>query len=317
MPLKIALVLSMLIQLGAAITAVLLIRRTRYNVSWILISLGFVLMAFRRLFEFSTLFWETQVVSKEEINNWTGVVISILMLTGLIYIRKIFTLQEQTEELRKEAEARLLKAVIQTEEKARQTFARELHDGLGPVLSSIKMTISAIEVERIDKSNQAIIERACKVTDEAIITLKEISNHLSPYLLKNYGLKKALENFFNNLLANSDIRFEINCNMESKRYNYDIEISIFRIICELLNNSIKHASPNLITASLTDNGEKISIEYQDNGCGFDRMNLTESSISKGMGLENIRSRIKSMDGDYHVYSEPGKGVRLNINIPVK
>ena len=317
MLLQIALVLSMLIQLGAAIIAVSLIRRTRYNVSWILISLGFVLMALRRLFEFSTLFWEIQLISKEEINSWIGIVISIFMLIGLIFIRQIFNLQDQIEEIRKEGEVRLLKAIIQTEEKARQTFARELHDGLGPVLSSIKMTISAIDVERLDKSNQGIIERACQVTDEAIVTLKEISNHLSPYLLKNYGLKIALESFFNKILEKSDISFEITCNMGSKRYNYDIEISLFRIICELLNNSIKHGRPNLITICLTDNGDEISLEYQDDGCGFDSKDYSEGNKTKGMGLENIRSRIKSLDGYYHIYSECGKGVRVNIHIPVK
>ncbi|MDD4425516.1 MAG: sensor histidine kinase, partial [Mariniphaga sp.] len=129
MLLQVALLLSMLIQLGAAIISVSLIRRTRFNVSWILISAGFVLMALRRLFEFSALFWETQLISKEEVNSWIGVFISILMLTGVIYIRQIFNLQDRIEEIRKESETRLLKAVIQTEEKARQSFARELHDG--------------------------------------------------------------------------------------------------------------------------------------------------------------------------------------------
>ena len=178
-------------------------------------------------------------------------------------------------------------------------------------------SISAIDVERLDKSNQGIIERACQVTDEAIVTLKEISNHLSPYLLKNYGLKIALESFFNKILEKSDISFEITCNMGSKRYNYDIEISLFRIICELLNNSIKHGRPNLITICLTDNGDEISLEYQDDGCGFDSKDYSEGNKTKGMGLENIRSRIKSLDGYYHIYSECGKGVRVNIHIPVK
>ena len=73
------------------------------------------------MFEFSTLFWETQLISEEDVNSWIGILVSILMLVGVIFIRKIFNLQDQIEEIRKESEAWILKAVIQTEEKARQS----------------------------------------------------------------------------------------------------------------------------------------------------------------------------------------------------
>ena len=317
MLLQVALLLSMLIQLGAAITAVSLIRRTRFNISWILISAGFVLMALRRLFEFSTLFWDTQLISKEEVNSWIGVLISILMLTGVTFIRQIFNLQDRIDEIRKESEARLLKAVIQTEEKARQSFARELHDGLGPVLSSIKMIISAIELEKIDVQNKRIIERTCKATDEAIITLKEISNHLSPHLLKNYGLMKALNTFAKQILIDLDIQMELTDNFGSKRYDYNLEINVFRIVSELLNNSVKHGSPGKIKIDMKENGDYLRIEYEDDGTGFDFKNSANEIHLSGMGLENIRSRIKSLNGYYYMDSEPGEGINVHIQIPLK
>ncbi len=317
MLLKIALLLSMLIQLGAAITAVSLIRRTRFNISWILISAGFVLMALRRLIEFSTLFWETQLISKEGANSWIGVVISMLMLTGVIFIRQIFNLQDYIDEIRKESEARLLKAVIQTEEKARQSFARELHDGLGPVLSSIKMIVSAIEPEKMGASNKRIIERTCKAADEAIIALKEISNNLSPHLLSNYGLIKALDTFANQMLINQDIQLGLTDHIGPKRYPYDLEINVFRIVSELLNNSVKHGDPRKITINIKENRGYLKIEYEDNGAGFILKDRTDEMRISGMGLENIRSRIKSLNGYYYLDSEPGKGVKVHIQIPVK
>lgn len=317
MLLKGALLFSMLIQLGAAIIAVSLIRRTRYNISWILISAGFVLMALRRLFEFSTLFWETQLISREEVNSWIGIFISILLLTGVIFIRQIFNLQDRLDEIRKESEARLLQAVIQAEEKTRQSVARELHDGLGPVLSSIKMTMSAIEVERIDITNKNIIERTCKATDEAIATLKEVSNQLSPHLLKNYGLIMALDTFARQLLSNSDIQFELTENIKSKHLYYDLEISIFRIISELLNNSIKHGHPTKININIADKGEYLSINYKDDGCGFNPEKIKELSNVRGMGLDNINSRVKSLNGYYYIDSEPEKGVKVYFQIPLK
>uniref|UniRef100_UPI0032170E70 sensor histidine kinase n=1 Tax=uncultured Draconibacterium sp. TaxID=1573823 RepID=UPI0032170E70 len=313
MLLKIALLLSMLIQLGAAITAVSLIRKTRYNISWMLISAGFVLMAIRRLFEFSTLFWENQLILNEDTKSWIGVLISVLMLTGVIFIRQIFTLQDRIDEIRKESETRLLKAVIQTEEKARQSFARELHDGLGPVLSSIKMIVSSIELEKMDATNKRIIEHSCKVTDEAILTLKEISNNLSPHLLKNYGLIKALDTFINQLLINSEIQVELTSNIKLKRYSYDLEINVFRIVTELLNNSLNHGSPTKIEVNIKENADCLEIEYYDNGKGFN----THKIDLPGMGLENIRSRIKSLNGYCLLDSELGKGIRAHIQIPVK
>ena len=317
MLLKVALLLSMLIQLGAAITAVSLIRRTRFNISWMLISAGFVLMALRRLFEFSTLFWETQLISKDEINNWIGILISILMLTSVVFIRRIFNLQDQLEEIREGSEISLLSAIIRTEEKTRQAVARDLHDGLGPVLSSVKMTISALDIAKIDSGNKEIVTRASSATDEAITVLKEISNHLSPHLLKNYGLMNALNAKSRQLLSNTNIQFELNGNINDNRYNYDVEINLFRIASELINNSIKHGHPAKIELTIDESNEALYLKYSEDGKGFDTRELQQLTSESRMGLENIRSRVKSLKGYCLIQSEAGQGTKVNIQIPLQ
>jgi signal transduction histidine kinase len=317
MLLKVALLVSMLVQLGAAIIAVSLIRRTRYNVSWILITLAFVLMAIRRLIEFSSLFWETQLFPKENVNSWIGVLISILMLAGLFFIRQIFNLNDHIEELRKGNEARLLSAIIQGEEKARQSIARDLHDGLGPLLSSIKMIISAAETENLDQNNREIIKRSCTVTDEAIVTLKEISNHLSPHLLKNYGLTKAIETLSVQLFGNSRMDFQMSTNIEGERFYDDLEIGIYRIVAELFNNSIKHSVANTVRVKINKTEDLLQLRYNDNGKGFSMEDNHIRHSSKGMGFENIRSRIKSLNGQVLINSEPGKGINIFIQAPLK
>ncbi len=317
MLLKVALLLSMLIQLGAAITAVSLIRRTRFNISWMLISAGFVLMALRRLFEFSTLFWETQLISKDEVNNWIGILISILMLTSVIFIRRIFNLQDQLEEIREGNEVSLLRAIISTEEKTRQAVARDLHDGLGPVLSSIKMTISALDMDKIDTNNKEIATRAASATDEAITSLKEISNHLSPHLLKNYGLMNALEEKSRQLLNNTSIQLDLNGNIGTKRYNYDVEINLFRIATELINNSIKHGHPAKIEITIDELENTLHLKYSDDGKGFKPHESQQITSQSGMGLENIRSRAKSLKGHCFIQSRSGHGTKVNIQIPLQ
>lgn len=178
------------------------------------------------------------------------ILISVLMVVGVIFIRQIFNLQERIDQIRKDSESQELSAIIQTEEKARQSFARNLHNGLAPVLSSMKMTMSAINLEKLDQTYKTTIERSCTATDEAIVSLKEISNNLSPHLLKNDGLTKAIETFANQLLQNSDIKFKISSNIQEKRFSYNLEISLYQIISELLNNSSKHTSPTVINLNI-------------------------------------------------------------------
>ncbi|MDZ4263411.1 MAG: ATP-binding protein [Pseudomonadota bacterium] len=306
MLLKVSLLLSMLIQLGTAIIAVSMIRRTRFNVSWILISFGFVLMTVQRLFEFSSYYWENRLFPTETINSWVGVVVSVLMLISLFYIRRIFNLQDQLDEMRTNSEKRLLSAVILGEEKARQSIAGDLHDGIGPLLSSIKMLVSSGEYDK----------RSCDVIDEAIVSLREIANHLSPHLLKNYGLTKALDTFARQLLLATDIKFEMSSEIGVKRYGYDVEISVYRIVAELLNNSVKHAESSLVSLKIFEMGDSSVVEYSDNGKGFDVTAFCSKEGLSGMGLENICSRVKSIGGVFEINSSAGSGVFVKIIIPL-
>lgn len=313
--LKFAILLSMLFQLGAAVYAISLIRRTRYNISWILISASFVLMAVRRLFDFSSLFWEDLLFKREEVNSWIGVVISLLMFSGVIFIRKIFNLNDRIEQLRQESEQRILSAVIQTDDKARQTFARELHDGLGPVLSSIKMTLSAVNRESLTPVNRAIFERAFSATDNSIATLKEIANNLSPHLLKNYGLVKAIENLAGQLFDGSKINVSINAEVDENLISEEMKISCYRIISELMNNSLKHANPTEIQLKLNQTNQYLHVHYNDNGQGFSNFQNNKSESVTGMGFNNIISRTKSLKGMYHVETSPGNGFSIEIYFP--
>ena len=318
MILKIALFLSMIIQLATAIVAVSMVRRTRYNVSWILISIAFVLMALERLVEFSSFFWQTKIITKEEVNSWLGILISIFMLISLYYIRQIFNLQDQLDAMRKTSEKRMLMGIIQGEENARRTIAGDLHDGMGPLLSSVKMIISAADTRKMNPENRKIVEQTCSVIDEAIVTLREISNHLSPHLLKNYGLVKAIETLTKQLFANSPIKVVLHSGISDKRYDYDVEINVYRIVTELLNNSVKHAGAANIEMELKEEaGKRLMVDYRDDGKGMEPGFFYGQEVTfSGMGLDNIYSRVTSLDGSVSVESSPGKGFYAHVEIPV-
>ena len=313
MAIKIALILSVILQFGAAIIALSLIRRTRANIAWWLISLGFLLMAFRRVFDIEKIFGLNFHISTDLLSSWVSVVISLLMLISLAFVRRIFNLQRRFDELRKENESRILSAIVRTEESERQHFSKELHDGLGPLLSSVKMAISATRSK--SNNNDKVIANAEKLIDESISTIKEISNKLSPHVLNSFGLYKAVKSFISKIKTIHSTQIKLSGNIEGKRYAYNIEVVLYRVICELITNTLQHARAKNCYIEMEENQDNIlTIKYIDDGIGFKRN--TNLIPEKGMGFSNIQTRIKSINGEFELFSEPGEGVRMVIAIKI-
>ncbi len=310
MSLKIALILSVVLQFAAAAIALSLLKRTRTNIAWWLISLGFLLMAIRRVFEVMEVYNPENDISSGLLNSWTAVVISVFMLLSLIFIKRIFNIQKQIDNLRKQNESRVLSAILKTEEKERQHFAKELHDGLGPLLSSVKMTISASNYMKGD--NKQALANAEKLIDESISTLKDISNKLSPHILINFGLQKAVKSFINRLQIIGDPIIRLNSNLGEKRFAYNLEVVLYRVICELLSNTLRHAGAHNVYIDLIADDKSITLKYIDDGIGFD-VAKEEKKLS-GLGYSNMKSRIKSLNGTFQVFSAPGEGIRVDIQI---
>ena len=311
MELKIALIIAVIVQFIAFIITISLIPKTKFSIAWISISVGFLLMAVRRLVEVFYFFREIPTDKVTIGNSWIAVIISLAMLLSSFYIRKIFEVLNRIHQLRKESEAKLLSAIISTEEKERKHFAKELHDGLGPVLSSAKMTISAIDKKNIEEKNTGLLDKVEKLVDNAILTTKEISNHLTPHVLARYGLKKAIETFIRNAMISEMIQISLSANIDKKRYKESVEVVLYRIFCELINNTQRHAFASKIAISLTDDNKNIELKYEDNGVGFD-----SSHEKYGMGLTNIVSRVKALHGTIDLISSPQKGFNAHIALPL-
>lgn len=309
---QVALIISVLLQFGAFVITISLIPKTKFNISWITISIGFFLMAVRRLSELIDIVNNGQDSTLTLINSWVAVFISLLMFVASFYIRQIFSLQDRINKLRKENEARVLSAIIKTEEKERKKFAKDLHDGLGPILSSIKMSVSAINMSIVGITNAQIIDKTESTVDSAITTVKEISNNLSPHILERFGLEKAIKTFTGSIVTRGDPEIALSSNLDGKRYGHNIEVVLYRIIGELITNTLKYASASKVEISLFSYGEKLEMFYSDNGIGFDLKNMK----SKGMGLSNISSRVKSLDGEMEMHSRHKQGFFLKITLPL-
>lgn len=302
---------SLLIQAVAAGIAISLFKRTKFNASWILISTGFILMVVSGVLElFPTIYPE---LSEEMgiFQKWLAFVTSLVLLIGVFYIRKIFQFMRRVDEIRREGEKRVLAAVIRTEEKERQYFAKELHDGLGPLLSVVKMLVSGFDVNSSSEVNERIKQNLKQAVDEAIVSVKDISAHISPHILNNFGLKEAIASFIKKLRPAEGFDIKFTSNVGEQRFGYNVEVIMYRVVCELINNTLRHAVATKIIIDLQLEGETLYLEYSDNGIGFD-VNMSPGEY--GMGLNNMQYRLQSGNGDMKIVSEHGKGMRASAFI---
>ncbi|HKL71118.1 MAG TPA: histidine kinase, partial [Marinilabiliaceae bacterium] len=199
MALIITLAITIVLQFFAASVALKLTKVTKYNLSWILISFGFVFMAVQRLAEFLPFVTNIESQYFRLFYIWLGAITSLFFAIGVFLIQKIFKHIKQVENKTRDQEKALLNAIIQTEERERRRFANEIHDGLGPLLSTIKMSVSSLSWVETNPESLSVIKNTNLIISEAIRSVQEISNNLSPHVLSNFGLAKAVRNFVNKI----------------------------------------------------------------------------------------------------------------------
>ena len=309
----IALIISIVLQILAASVALRFMKLTKYRLSWILLSLSFVFMAVRKIIQLFEYFRGTPSLTWQMIDDWTDVLISCLIIVGVILIRELFSSLKRADIDRLRAEKRVINAIINTEENERKRFAKDLHDGLGPLMSTVKMSLSALGERITDNTGTVILNNTNHLVNEAINTLKDISNNLSPHVLSNFGLSSALSAFTAKINQTKAIEIEFKSNMEDLRLETEKEVVVYRAACELINNSIRHSGASRIEIDLNKHEKFITLQFYDNGRGFDTSSLG-SEDTKGMGLSNIETRVKSVDGVFILESTPGKGTSALIKI---
>ena len=310
MVLKTLLIISIILQLIAAIIAIRLTRTTKYNVAWMLFSFALLMMCMFRLHEFMQVTVGREWRLPPYFMAWAGVITSLCLAVGLFYINKIITSVRRLNYQRKLTERRILNTVLRTEEKERLHFSKELHDGLGPLLSSAKMSLTALSRDEHNAEQREIIDNTTYVIEEAIRSLREISNNLSPHVLNDFGLARGVQNFIDKSVAMHDVKIRFTTNLRSERYDTDVEVILYRVICELINNSLKHSGCTSINLSLSQNGSELTLDYSDNGRGFN----PQAMMDCGMGLSNISSRINSLGGSCSITSSKGKGMQAAIRV---
>ena len=315
MYLRIALLLSVAMQIATAAIAVGLIKKTKFNISWILITAALLMMAVRLLYELP------QVVDGVVVESvfgraisWMGVLISLCLLIGIAFINKIFNKIREADNLRNEMDKKVLDAIIKTEESERKRVAKELHDGLGPLISNLKMTLSALSLPP-DSGQSEMVRSMKQVVNESLTAIREISNNLSPHVLESFGLLPALKAFTGKITESKIISIGIEGNIQGKRFSQNVEISLYRVLCELINNTLRHSGAAKVHIRLVEADGYLFVSYRDNGKGLPSgTNLSDHS---GMGFSNIESRLKAINGKIELNTSDFKGFSVSITCPLK
>jgi signal transduction histidine kinase len=309
----IALIISIVLQIIAAAIALRFMKLTKYRLSWILLSLSFVFMAVRGIIQFFEYLRGTPSYTWRMIDEWTGVLVSVMIIVGVILIRELFYSLKRADADRLRSEKKIINAIINTEENERKRFAKDLHDGLGPILSTVKMSLSALNDRIKDPSGIVILNNTSHLINEGISTIKEISNNLSPHVLSNFGLASAIGAFTTKINQTKVVKIDFKSNMETQRLENDKEVVMYRAVCELINNSILHSGASKIEIELNQHEKFVTLQFYDNGRGFDTSTLNKED-TKGMGLSNIETRVKTVEGVFILESTPGRGTSALIKM---
>lgn len=304
---EILLIASIVMQVFAALVALSLVNHTKYKALWIFCVITLGLRVAERLFQLSVL--DGEVVSPRT-RAWVGIAVSFCLSMCIFCAHLLVSHVDRITMQRRMLENKLMTAVLRTEERSRAEISRELHDGLGPLLSSAKMSLSAISKEGMTDKDKTTLRNTTLVIDEAIRSLREISNNLSPHMLNNFGLARGISNFVDRVASLHDVKINFRTKLRAERFDSNIEVIIYRVTCELINNSLKHSKCSKIDMELAVEGGNIVLRYSDDGCGF----VLNDVKDRGMGISNISSRVSSLSGTFNMDSAPGKGMTAYVEV---
>jgi two-component system, NarL family, sensor kinase len=260
-------------------------------------------------------------VSEEKINLRNTILIFTiliaLLLIGLVY----FFYRKKQVEAKAKSDAELAlqkdirsKAIIEAEEKERIRIAKDLHDGVGQLLSAAKMNLSSVQnkIKMATTEDEIAFKNAIDLVDESVKEVRTVSHSMMPNTLLKLGLASAIKEFVTKIQNTPNLKVNLEIVGLSERFDQEKESILYRIIQEIVSNIIKHANASELSMQLIKHDKEFTIMIEDNGVGFD---TTKIASFEGIGIKNIQSRVEFINGTVHFDSEPTKGTRVIIDIP--
>ncbi len=218
----------------------------------------------------------------------------------------------------KKTEQHMLNAILEAQEVQRRKLSKEIHDGIGPLISTIKLNLDALRQE-LSGSSPALNSRLESISEmlQGMSTdIRSISHNLMPNVLVDFGLVAALENLCQRVNDSGKVAASFYHSGIQERLRRKLALGLYRIAQELINNAVKYAQASTINVQLIKHPDSIVLMVEDDGVGIAPGQL-QAKPDKGIGLQNIRTRVRSLGGTFLFDSRPGEGVLATIEVPLK
>lgn len=312
-----SLIISSIIQVVAFILAfglTIKLKAFKYKMPMAMTTIGLGLLLVRRSLEFWSLNSYLYNMEMAELLGYIDIFIPIFLSFSLIFIYKISNMVKLLETLKFKSEQKILTTILRTEEKERENLASEIHDDLGPLLSSIKLHLSAIE-HHINDSGMEILQTSQSTINEAILHLRAISNRISLHVLEKFGLEKAFKNFLNKANLPEGLKIQFISSLDNQRFNYNLEVVLFRFLTTTTEEALKFDGNHEIQIDLFEINNVVYLHFRHSSSKFEPEHLLEKKDSDF--IPNMLLRIKSLKGDFSIQRSGSKGTHLTVKINMK
>ncbi len=244
-----------------------------------------------------------------------GALLIISLLTYRNYRQKQKLQERRITELETEKKLMATEAVLKGEEQERTRLAKDLHDGLGGMLSGIKYSLNTMKGNLVmTPENHQAFERSMDMLDSSIREMRRVAHNMMPEALVKFGLDTALRDFCTDINQSGALRVNYqSLGMENVTLDQTTSIIVYRVVQELINNTMKHAAARQAIVQLSKTEDRLTITVEDDGRGFDTGILKKS---KGIGWDNILNRVEFLKGKLDIDSQPGKGTSVHIELTI-
>jgi len=250
----------------------------------------------------------------------TGILMVFFMANLLIafllyYQKRLLLAKRKADQLEKVRQKDLIDAGVLAQEQDRKRMANDLHDGFGGSLSAIKLFMGKLEPNMSDEKFANIQGKALRYLDENIKDLRRIINDLLPKSLEEEGLVSAVHGMTQKLESLKDIKVQVQVKCE-RRFEEDKEKAVFRILQELINNTMKYSEAENLNIHFLFGESQLKIMYQEDGPGFDPAILRNEGRPGSYGFKSIASRMAYLEGHFEATTAPGEGFQVHLFIPL-
>lgn len=232
----------------------------------------------------------------------------VIILFVVIYQRKLLKKEREHKEMEEVHQLELLQATLESQEKERDRIGRELHDGVGVLLTTARMYLDHWE-EEDEAGKKSASRRVDEILSETIESVRRVSSDLRPVVLENLGLAEAISDLVKTIERATSIAIQFGGSYAYPLSQKD-ELSLYRVVQELLTNGLRHSEATKIELQINSQIHHFSLNYKDNGKGINQ----DSTALKGLGIKNIESRVNALKGKWAINNLPEGGVSINIKI---